>query len=306
MTQISDGQHLAPSVRVSKRRAHGRPRLSVSASFADQAFTGLDQALRSAGVETNDPRISLALALSSQALRQSEKVLGGALSEAGKYVNPKRDGPPRNLEEALMAVPDLESFPQTVLFREREYEIRAVESYLVAETTIVSREGFDFMGASRAFNTLAGYLFGKNTRRASMEMTTPVVTQRDQGQAMEMTTPVVSSQESGKWRMSFLLPSEYDEGSLPVPTDADVNIRRVPRKVVAAVAFSGFVNDADVVRREADLRRLLLADARVQVKPGAVVEVAQYNPPFTLPFQRRNEILLEVELVDGPGAVPLV
>ncbi|KDO70421.1 hypothetical protein CISIN_1g0224722mg, partial [Citrus sinensis] len=56
------------------------------------------------------------------------------------------------------------------------------------------RTGFDFNGASRSFNVLAEYLFGKNTKRETMEMTTPVITRKTQsdGEKMEMTTPVIS------------------------------------------------------------------------------------------------------------------
>lgn len=35
------------------------------------------------------------------------------------------------------------------------------QSYVVAETTMPGRSGFDFMGSGQAFNTLAAYLFGK-------------------------------------------------------------------------------------------------------------------------------------------------
>ncbi|KAG5583106.1 hypothetical protein H5410_053733 [Solanum commersonii] len=62
-----------------------------------------------------------------------------------------------------------------------------------------------------------------------------------------------------------------------------------------AVSAAGFVNDEEVKARESRLRTALKGDAEFQVKDGALVEVAQYNPPFTLPFTRRNEISLEVE-----------
>ncbi|KAL8523307.1 hypothetical protein ACS0TY_014069 [Phlomoides rotata] len=46
---------------------------------------------------------------------------------------------------------------------------------------------------------------------------------------------------------------------------------------------------------ESTLRTLLDKDPKFNVKGGASVEVAQYNPPFTLPFNHRNEIAIEVE-----------
>uniref|UniRef100_A0A162ADK5 SOUL heme-binding protein n=2 Tax=Daucus carota subsp. sativus TaxID=79200 RepID=A0A162ADK5_DAUCS len=160
------------------------------------------------------------------------------------------------------------------------------------------KNGFDLNGASQSFNVLAGYLFGKNTREESMEMTTPVYTRRTQseGEKMEMTTPVVTKklEDDDKWQMSFVMPSKYGS-SLPLPKDPSVAIKEVPSKIVAVAAFSGFVTDEEVQKREAALRKALKNDTQFHVKIGSPVEVAQYNPPFTLPFARRNEIALEVE-----------
>lgn len=197
-----------------------------------------------------------------------------------------------------MAVPDLETVRFKVLTRTDQYEIREVEPYFIAETTMPGKTGFDFNGASQSFNVLAEYLFGKNTSKEKMEMTTPVFTSRNQsdGERMEMTTPVISKkvENQDNWQMSFVMPSKYGS-DLPLPKDPSVRIKEVPRKVVAVVAFSGFVSDEEVKQRELKLRVALENDRKFKVKKGASVEVAQYNPPFTLPFTRRNEILLEVE-----------
>ncbi|THF99438.1 hypothetical protein TEA_008356 [Camellia sinensis var. sinensis] len=167
-----------------------------------------------------------------------------------------------------------------------------------SETTMPGKYGFDFNGASQSFNVLAEYLFGKNTTKDRMEMTTPVFTRKTQsdGEKMEMTTPVITRKldDEEKWQMSFVMPSKYGS-NLPLPKDPSVKIKEVPKKIVAVAAFSGFVTDEEVTRRESILRDALKNDPQFQVKEDALVEVAQYNPPFTLPFTRRNEIVLEVE-----------
>eukprot|EP00246_Nothoceros_aenigmaticus_P010254 TRINITY_DN26654_c0_g1_i1.p1 TRINITY_DN26654_c0_g1~~TRINITY_DN26654_c0_g1_i1.p1 ORF type:complete len:314 (+),score=57.40 TRINITY_DN26654_c0_g1_i1:59-943(+) len=249
---------------------------------------------------SEDVRLSLLQALSAGVANRTQQALYGIAKETVKYLNLRRSDA-TNLEEALMTVPDLETIPYHVVRREKEYEIREVESYLLAETLMPGKRGFDFFGSSQGFNTLADYIFGKNKRREKMEMTTPVVVQRGSGQSekMEMTTPVVSQQAGNQWKMSFLLESTYDEGNLPVPEDSRVTIRRVPARVIAAMVFSGFVSDDVVTRRQAALRKALQRDSDWQVKGNAVPEVAQYNPPFTAPFLRRNEIWLEVELKDS-------
>ncbi|KAI5084433.1 hypothetical protein GOP47_0000602 [Adiantum capillus-veneris] len=244
-------------------------------------------------------RLSLLLALSTQATLQAQRNIQSLTSEAVKYANPRR-GEARNLEEALMSVPDLETIPYQVLRREKNYEVREVQSYVVAETTMPGRSGFDFYGSSQGFNTLAAYLFGKNLKKEEMEMTTPVLMSRIQseGEKMEMTTPVISQQtDGGQWKMAFVMPSKYGD-NVPLPIDKSVTTKRVPSKVVAVTAFSGYVTDDMVKAREQELRKFLERDPKLQVKESAQAEISQFNPPFTLPFMRRNEISIEVELVD--------
>lgn len=244
-----------------------------------------------------EARVSLVLALVSQASSVSQRLLMDLASETAKYAFPRRFES-SNLEEALMSVPDLETVKFKVLSRKDQYEIREVEPYFIAETTMPGKNGFDFNGSSQSFNVLAEYLFGKNTTKERMEMTTPVFTRRDQsdGEKMEMTTPVITKklQDQDKWQMSFVMPAKYG-ADLPLPKDQSVRIKEVPRKIVAVVAFSGFVTDEEVKLRESKLRSALRNDKQFQVKEGAPVEVAQYNPPFALPFTRRNEVALEVE-----------
>ncbi|MCD7471163.1 hypothetical protein HAX54_011476 [Datura stramonium] len=273
-----------------------RHRSSPIKSMAVDRSTSAPQ--RRNSMSALEARISLIIALASQTSSLSQKLLTELAGETAKYVFPKRIFESRTLEEALMSVPDLETVKFKVLKRSDQYEIREVEPYFVAEATMSGKNGFDFNGASQSFNTLAEYLFGKNTKKESMAMTTPVITSRTQsdGERMEMTTPVITKrvEDQEKWKMSFVMPSKYGS-DLPLPKDSSVTIKEVPRKTVAVAAFSGFVNDEEVKVRESRLREALKGDAEFQVKDGALIEVAQYNPPFTLPFTRRNEISLEVE-----------
>ncbi|XP_071719918.1 heme-binding-like protein At3g10130, chloroplastic [Rutidosis leptorrhynchoides] len=246
-----------------------------------------------------EARVSLIFALASQttSVSQRRKFLADLATETAKYVFPKRFES-QIFEEALMSVPDLETVKFRVLSKNDQYEIRELESYFVAETTMPGKYGFDMNGSSQSFNVLAEYLFGKNTTNETMEMTTPVVTRKTQsgGEKMDMTTPVITKkmEDQDKWKMSFVMPSKYGS-NLPLPKNSAVTIKEVPARTVAVVVFSGFVTDEDVMRRESTLRKILKNDTQFKVKSGALVEVAQYNPPFTLPFTRRNEISIEVE-----------
>lgn len=244
-----------------------------------------------------EARISLIFALTSQSTSLSQRLVADLANETAKYLFPKRFES-RTLEEALMTVPDLETIKFKVLSRRDRYEIREIEPYFVAEATMPGKNGFDFSGASQSFNVLAEYLFGKNTTKEKMEMTTPVFTSKNQsdGVKMDMTTPVLTTKtaDQDKWKMSFVMPSKYGS-KLPLPKDSSVTIKEVARKIVAVVSFSGFVNDEEVKRRELKLREALKNDGEFKIKEGTSIEIAQYNPPFALPFQRRNEVALEVE-----------
>ncbi|CAN0879506.1 Heme-binding-like protein At3g10130, chloroplastic [Linum grandiflorum] len=273
-------------LKVTMRLSTDRRRATAAASPPKRAVSGFES------------RISLIFALATQTKSISQRLLFDLANETAKYVFPKRFES-RNLEEALMSVPDLETVKFKVLSRRDEYEIREVEPYFIAETTMSGKNGFDFSGSSQSFNALAKYLFGKNTTQDKMEMTTPVVTSKGRsavGEKMEMTTPVITkkAEDEEKWQMSFILPSKYGS-NLPSPKDPSVRIKEVPSKVVAVAAFSGFVSDEEVKQREVKLRAALRNDKEYVVKQGASVEVAQYNPPFTLPFNRRNEIAIELE-----------
>lgn len=234
-----------------------------------------------------EARLSLVAALASQTASLSQRLLMDLANETAKYVFPSKRFETRNLEEALMSVPDLETVEFKVLNRTDQYEIREVESFFIAETTMPGKYGFDFAGTSQSFNVLAEYLFGKNTNAKPMEMTTPVFTRRvkSEGTKMEMTTPVITKRADNqdKWTMSFVMPSKYG-ADLPLPKDSSVTIKEVPKKVIAVVAFSGFVTDEEVKRRESTLRGSLKNDSRFRIKEGVFVEVAQYNPPFTFHF----------------------
>ncbi|XP_027349516.1 heme-binding-like protein At3g10130, chloroplastic [Abrus precatorius] len=273
---------------------------SSTFSITNSASSGERITTRRRTMSPFETRISLIFALASQATSLSQRLLADVTTETAKYVFPKRFES-RTLEEALMTVPDLETVKFKVLSRREQYEIREVEPYFVAETTMPGKSGFDFNGASRSFNVLAEYLFGKNTPKEKMEMTTPVFTSKNQsdGIKMDMTTPVLTTknEDQDKWKMSFVMPSKYG-ADLPLPNDSSVRIKEVPRKIVAVVSFSGFVNDEEVKKRELKLQEALKSDRQFKIKEGTSVEVAQYNPPFTLPFQRRNEIALEVEWKD--------
>ena len=167
------------------------------------------------------------------------------------------------------------------------YEIRAYESYLVAETTVAG--GFDRTG-NVAFRRLAGYIFGGNsspdpdtpdaTKPVRMNMTVPVTRHRD-GDAQGRSTVY-----------RFVMERAYDLESLPLPDDAGVTLAEVPRGSFAVLRYRGRITEARFLKQAEMLRAALERDGVETV--GEPVS-AVYNGPWTLPFLRRNEVMIRLK-----------
>ena len=175
-----------------------------------------------------------------------------------------------------------------------EFELRRYEPFLVAETEVDG--DFDGVG-NKAFRILASYIFGENKSQAKMEMTAPV-NQRpvtEEGEKMAMTAPVTQrpkgSDGSETFVLSFVMPSGYSLESLPVPLDPRVRLREEPAKLMAVRSYSGRWTDSNYRENEV---LLLAAVEKAGLKPVAAPVYARYNSPFSLPFMRRNETMVEV------------
>lgn len=122
-----------------------------------------------------------------------------------------------------------------VLDKSKEYEVRKLDDYLVAETSIKGDFG---TAGNRAFNILAGYIFGNNKKRQKIAMTTPVI--EAESEKIAMTTPVISEEAgNNKKNVSFVLPSKYKMDNVPEPNDERVTLRAVKNRQVAVLRFRG-------------------------------------------------------------------
>lgn len=169
-----------------------------------------------------------------------------------------------------------------------DIEIRRYAPRTVAEVAIPQTGGRK--ARSQAFRILAGYIFGKNRAKSKIAMTAPVETQRT-GEKIAMTAPVQTQAASGRYRMAFFLPAAYSAKTAPVPLDPRITIRTAPAVTIAAYRFSGAPDEADMKRRWAVLQSKLSGTKwRAVGKPVSYF----YNPPWTLPFMRRNEVAIMV------------
>ena len=170
-------------------------------------------------------------------------------------------------------------------------EIRAYGSMIAAEAVV---EGKRKAAINEGFRLIAAYIFGANKPNAKIAMTAPV---QQQKQTIAMTAPV-TQQASGTreasgsaWTVRFIMPRSWTMETLPAPADARVTLKPVPAQRVVALTFSGVATDDAVEKRTAELRRYAL-DHRLTTTGEPML--AFYNPPWTLPFFRRNEVMLAI------------
>jgi hypothetical protein len=107
-----------------------------------------------------------------------------------------------------------------------------------------------------------------------------------------MTAPVtMAASTDGHWTMSFSMPAKYSMATLPKPLNENVSLVAVPQRTVAVARFAGSFDDVEKrVEGERVLAKWLKHNPKYQ-RVGAPF-YAGYDPPFTLPFLRRNEVLV--------------
>jgi hypothetical protein len=189
--------------------------------------------------------------------------------------------------------------PKYVLLEKSEpFELRAYAPRIVAEVKV---DGDLDAASNQGFRLIAAYIFGKNQVSEKIAMTAPVgIESGDQSKSAKiaMTAPVTiegpKSQDKSnhnQWTVSFVMPAEYTLNTLPKPLDSQVKIREVPSERRAVITFSGFYNEDKVQEKTQALQDWIKAR---NMKSIGEPQFARYNPPWTLPFMRRNEVMIQV------------
>jgi len=174
------------------------------------------------------------------------------------------------------------------------FELRAYAPQLVAEVKV---EGDLDTASSQGFRLIAAFIFGQNQVSEKISMTAPVAIETARSTKIAMTVPVgiEAGKDSGKgvnqWVFSFVMPSEYTMATLPKPLNPLVTIRELPAQRRAAITFSGFYNEAKVLEKTKALEEWIKSK---QWQAIGNPQFARYNPPWSIPFMRRNEILITV------------
>lgn len=177
--------------------------------------------------------------------------------------------------------------PFTVERHLGDVEIRHYGPRIAAETTIDADEE---AARNEGFRRLARYIFGGNTSNNKIAMTAPVA--QEQSQKIAMTAPVAAQRgAAGTWVIRFFMPSDHTMDSLPTPNDERVVLVNVPGEQVAVLRFSGVAKLEVIEARTAELLQALRDN---DVHPVGDPVTWFYDPPWTIPFRRRNEVAVSV------------
>ena len=187
-----------------------------------------------------------------------------------------------------------------VIVSQAPFELRHYAPTLIAQTIV---EGDMDAASNKGFRLIADFIFGNNLaagseQAAKIAMTAPV-TVEPQSSKIAMTAPVTIEPQSDatsvasakQWRIHFVMPSQYTLANIPKPNNSAVTLHEVPRKYFVVHRYSGFNTMARVQEKTDET----LAWAKQQsLKVVGTPQLSRYDPPWTLPMFRRNEIMVEV------------
>jgi len=187
-----------------------------------------------------------------------------------------------------------------VIVSDVQFEVRHYAPVLIAETIV---EGDMDAASSKGFRLIADFIFGNNLssdtdKKSKIAMTAPVIVE-PQSSKIAMTAPVTvepqaaeSNMKTAKtWRINFVMPSQYTLANIPKPKNNAVSLREVPRKYFIVHKYSGF-NTVSRVQTKTD--ETVEWAIKRSYKMIGTPQLSRYDPPWTLPMFRRNEIMLEI------------
>jgi hypothetical protein len=170
----------------------------------------------------------------------------------------------------IMSINKTETQTYKLIRKEKNFEIRYYPAAMMAMITSTSKSYRDL--GSSGFGKLAKYIFGGNSEKKRIAMTSPV--RMDIGETNST--------------MAFVLPSIYNQNTLPKPNDSSIDIITSEPEYVAVQQFGGFANNESINEHKTILENNLI-DKGLSFYGN--FRYLGYNPPYQL-FGRRNEVIV--------------
>jgi hypothetical protein len=193
---------------------------------------------------------------------------------------------------SLVGINNVEEAAYTAVIKDDPFELRDYEPMVIVETTI--DDDFENAG-NKAFRRLFAYITGDNVTNSEISMTAPVIADpagTSSGTDIAMTAPVLQEYSQGGWRYAFVLPADLTLETAPKPIDDKVRLTQVPGKKVAVIQYSGFWSEDSMQEKTSELNDWISAN---NLTATSEPRWAGYNPPWTIPFMRRNEVMIDVQ-----------
>lgn len=181
---------------------------------------------------------------------------------------------------------NVEQAPYKIVESHDSIEIRQYEPMIVAQVEVTG-ERQDAI--NQGFKILANYIFGENTSSEEVAMTAPVL--QEENMKIAMTAPVMQRAESNHWKVNFVMPSNYTMENLPRPKNSLIQLKSIPHKKAAVIRFSGIANEKSLQKHTEELKNFI---KQHNLKSDLSPTYAFFNPPWTIPLLRRNEIMIEL------------
>ena len=173
-----------------------------------------------------------------------------------------------------------------ILKKEQNIEIRQYPPLIIAE---VKTAGSRQASIGDGFRILADFIFGNNEGEKQLSMNGPITQQ--EGIKIAMTAPVQQEKTDTEWAISFIMPSKFSIDTIPNPINDRIKIIQIPSKRYAVITFSGRSTEANLTKHTNELEIYMNGSSYSKVGNA---KYAFYNPPWTLPFLRRNEVQFEI------------
>ena len=173
-----------------------------------------------------------------------------------------------------------------ILKKEQNIEIRQYPPLIIAE---VKTAGSRQASISDGFRILADFIFGNNEGEKRLSINGPITQQ--EGIKIAMTAPVQQEKTDAEWAISFIMPSKFSIDTIPNPINDRIKIIQIPSKRYAVITFSGRSTEENLTKHTNELGKYMNGSSYSKVGNA---KYAFYNPPWTLPFLRRNEVQFEI------------
>jgi len=173
-----------------------------------------------------------------------------------------------------------------ILKKEQNIEIRRYPPLIIAE---VKTAGSRQASISNGFRILADFIFGNNEGEKQLSMNGPITQQ--EGIKIAMTAPVQQEKADAEWAISFIMPSKFSIDTIPNPINDRIKIIQIPSKRYAVISFSGRNTEENLTTHTNELEKYINGSS---YSKAGNAKYAFYNPPWTLPFLRRNEVQFEL------------